>query len=641
MRLLFEYFETPALFLHLALIAVLAGLWVVSVRQRRRRLAGWPRILRLSDGQRRGWRRRLGLNVLGLTCVVVALAGPFGGQAEPIKVVPGRDLMIVLDVSRSMAAEQPSRLEKAVRSLRTLTVDKRLPPGTRVSLVVFGARPWLSFPLTADLAHLAATLDQVGAGEFPLEVRGDAQSLKSGTRLGAALKLATESFGAPRPGRQDIVLLSDGDDPEGDDEEWLQGVTVARTTGLPVHVVAVGERGVKATIPYRGDVVRFEGAVVTTSVHSERLEEVADKTGGLLLTLERGELPLADFIAKRWAETPPPEEGPILRTSTDVRPVRRFPWLLAALAAFVVANADRRLSLRETLDGERRASAVRGSESRERTLEGLTPSARRFGAALLSLALVSAEFELAGMAELRRGQEAFQRQEFTEALDWFEKAQPLLADPGLAAFNRGAAHFRLKNFGEAARAYRQALADNAIADARRDRALFDLGNSLLEQGGLRDRRLVEEAIDAYKKCLAAASEPTLKRDAEFNLAIAGQRLLRIQPPPPDPPGSDQNPRPRDPKDPGNEDPAMGKKELGTPNGGTPNGSNEKNPGRGDPKQKLPATGQSSVLPERPPAETLTPEQVAAALAAHVARISQDRLRERHERDVLAPQGKDW
>ncbi len=613
MTLLKEYFESPAMLVHLLLVAAVAGLWIVARRKRRRLLAAWFGILKQSDHQRRQWRLLIAIRAIGLSCLVISLAGPLGGETKSPTLAGQRDVMIVLDVSRSMLAEQPSRLDKAIRSLRTFTEGKRLPQGTRVGLVMFAAKPWLAFPLTADFEHLAATLDRLAAGEAPPDVRAKPDDFVSGTRLGAALKLAVESFPAANSNPCEIVLLSDGDDPEADDE-WQLGLTVARTKGVPVNAIAVGEPGVAATIPDREGVLQFAGDVVKTEVQRARLDEIAQRTGGLSLTVERGDIPLASHLAKRWADAP--SRTTESESTAAIRPARRIPWLLAALAAFLVSECG---------------LAWPTSFSHRRM--------KLSAAALACLMMGSVPFEWAGQDAMRRGQTAFQNRDFALALRYFDEAQPLMADPTLAAFNRGSAYFRLDRFAEAARAYRLVVDDPTCPPERRERAWFDLGNSLLAQAGVKDRRLLEGAIGAYKECLKIEPEASLKCNAQYNLELAGRRLLKIQPEEP-PQGSDPNPEEKPGKSPdkNSKNPTTPPSKKDSPR---KTGSNDAPLDGSDSETKAPALGQITSLPDDAIPTAMSPEQAAATLAAQVERISRERRRDRQTRDVPSPHGKDW
>ena len=100
-------------------------------------------------------------------------------------------MILVLDLSRSMSAEQPSRRESALRALEQLADEFAETGGNRIALIAFAARPLLLFPLTQDYDHLRHTLTQISEDDIPKLSADDAVS---GTRIGTALKLAVESY---------------------------------------------------------------------------------------------------------------------------------------------------------------------------------------------------------------------------------------------------------------------------------------------------------------------------------------------------------------------------------------------------------------------------------------------------------------
>jgi len=138
---------------------------------------------------------------------------------------------------------------------------------------------------------------------------------------------------------------------------------------------------------------------------------------------------------------------------------------------------------------------------------------------------------------VRAGNEAFVRGDFQAALDIYGRAEDSIPDPGLVAFNEGAACYELAGkagragglhlFHQAEQRFRSCLAD-ATAD-RRAQALYNLGNALVEQAGTRDVSRLQEAVACYKKCLETVGvEPLLAEDARHNLTIATARLQRAQ-----------------------------------------------------------------------------------------------------------------
>src|SRR5438093_641389 len=144
-------FAHPVLIGLLVLLPVLGALGVWSRRERRRALARLGNVVTLETllaaRRRLRWLRGMCL-LLGLASLVLGAAGPQWGRDWEQSAAPGRDLVVVLDCSRSMFAEAPSRLERARAMLLDLgrAVEKR--GGHRLALVLFAGRARLACPLT-------------------------------------------------------------------------------------------------------------------------------------------------------------------------------------------------------------------------------------------------------------------------------------------------------------------------------------------------------------------------------------------------------------------------------------------------------------------------------------------------------------
>ena len=223
---------------------------------------------------------------LAWTLLVVAAAGPRWGDGSPDGVAVGRDVVLVLDLSRSMTADDAAgrpRWRAAAAAAGELVAA--LPGGSRAAVLAFAAKPMVLVPLTTDTDHLRGVLRELDGDHPPPAVRPDADA-PSGTRIGAALKAAVEAHDGRFAGAQDIVLFSDGDDPAAD-REWAAGVTAARAAGVPVHVVGVGDP-VRATPLVRdGRVVTFADRPVTTRLDEGVLQEIAAEGRGQYLRADR------------------------------------------------------------------------------------------------------------------------------------------------------------------------------------------------------------------------------------------------------------------------------------------------------------------------------------------------------------------
>ncbi len=215
-------------------------------------------------------KRILVVVVLGL--LVFALARPqFGTRVETVK-REGLDVIVAIDVSRSMLAEDiaPNRLEKAKFTVSTLI--RRL-DGDRVGLVAFAGEAFVQSPLTLDYA--AALL-------FLNAMEPDIVSVQ-GTDLGAALQTALDAFDAGTNQHRALIVITDGEDHEGGIDD-----AVERATDEGVRILAVG-MGTPAGVPVpqfdaagrRTGFMRDEGGNVITSVLDETtLVRIVEETSG-------------------------------------------------------------------------------------------------------------------------------------------------------------------------------------------------------------------------------------------------------------------------------------------------------------------------------------------------------------------------
>ncbi len=271
-----------------------------------------------------------------LACVVIAAARPQWGIRLEQVTRGGSDLVVVLDTSLSMAAEDapPSRLGLARHAVDTLL--KRI-EGDRVALVTFAGQATLTCPLTLDHAAVRLFLDTVDVEAVPV----------AGTSLAVALRNAIGAFGDEDVGAgvrsRAIVLFTDGEDHEGGTEELidelsdagvaLYTVGVGTTRGAPIPLTGPGG----ASTGYKTD---REGKVVTTRLDETFLESLALATGGLYFRATASQLEI-DEIAKALQGLDQQEFGDVLRTRYEER--YQYPLALALLALIA-----------ETLLGDRR-----------------------------------------------------------------------------------------------------------------------------------------------------------------------------------------------------------------------------------------------------------------------------------------------
>jgi Ca-activated chloride channel family protein len=334
----------------LGLLAVLPALALLAMRAWRRRRQALA-LLGTMPALHRGAGRRLGDRLVrntwqtaGLVFLVLGVAGPQWGQeaGAPGEIATGRDLVVVLDLSRSMLAELPSRQERALQALRDLAASLKARGGHRVALVVFAAHASLVFPLTNDYDHFREALDQQDAGNLQLALRArNGETSRSGTRIGEALRFAVAAHDRRFKGAGDILLISDGDDPVGDDE-WAEGAAEARQRGIPVYTVGVGDPGRASPIPTAKGPLRHGGQVVLTQLEERPLQEIARRTGGIYFPAHTHVMPLGkrfrEVIAARGTHAETEASEPTL-------PLYRqhYAWFFAvALTLFSLAMVSGR-----------------------------------------------------------------------------------------------------------------------------------------------------------------------------------------------------------------------------------------------------------------------------------------------------------
>jgi Ca-activated chloride channel family protein len=328
-------FARPALLWLLLITPILA---LVDRWAARRRKAAVARIGRpaavagqlTAPATRRRWWPGLAYSI-GWVSLVLGLSGPRWGKSDETGIAVGRDVVVVIDLSRTMLADDmaalsaPTRWEAARNAAIDLIDGMARRGGHRVGVVLFAARPHLLCPLTTDYDHARAVVADIDGQFPPVETRPPVGApVRSGTRIGAALIAAVKAHDKRFPGYQDVVLISDGDDP-GEDREWVRGADAAREAGIPVHAVGVGD--------HAGTFLPFGEQLEETRLKPEPLEQVAAETRGQYVGAGKDAPRLGEFFRTQVEPLP----GREVSDETVPLPKERYVWFLApALALFAV-----------------------------------------------------------------------------------------------------------------------------------------------------------------------------------------------------------------------------------------------------------------------------------------------------------------
>jgi Ca-activated chloride channel homolog len=516
MNILGQGFANPLSLTLLALLPAMGIIALLAARRQRRILGRFGAPLKeLAPSRRVLPVLRITFLVAGLMLLVVAIAGPQWGRDWAQSTAPGRDLVVVLDLSRSMLAGDvlPNRVERARQAVEHLSYAVQQRGGHRLGLVAFAGRARLVCPLTHDYDHFRAALAELDASSLPADLQPQGPDAPSGTRIGAALRTAVDAHEPRSRGYQDIILLSDGDDPARD-EEWRDGVEAAHSRGIPVHTVGVGNPEAGSQIPGRGsEPLRHQSELVLTRLEEQPLRLIAEGTGGIYIPARTDRLPLGELfrtcVESRATHDNPDDALPLYR--------QRYPWFLGS--AFLFLSLEMLLGSRRKEKGKRKKHPEAGIETAPRLFPVFPFSFFLFPCLLGDISFSNAE------DFIRRGNAAFAGGDFAAAVDSYRRAEEGATDPGLVAFNEATALYHLGQYREAELHYRCARGD--ATGLRLARLLYNLGNCLLQQAQDRDTRRLKEAVSCYELCLQQeAADASLVANARHNLELA--RLLWLK-----------------------------------------------------------------------------------------------------------------
>lgn len=285
--------------------------WAARSRQEAlRSFADSPTLQRLrpaiSSARRRG---KEALLVLGVAAVIVGLARPAWNPVDEEIMRRGRDVVFVLDVSRSMLAQDlaPNRLERA--KLAIGDAIERL-SGDRVGLVAFAGAASVKCPLTSDYGFFRMALEDLSPDSVPV----------GGTMIGDALrKTLSDVFDGDQTEYRDVVLITDGEDHDSFPLEAAQAVGAA---GIRLIAIGLGDENVGRRIPMsneRGERVfmQYDGAEVWSRLDAATLRRMAAETpGGRYLNVATGAIDFGDVYRQLILSAS--------RRDIDVQTVQRY-----------------------------------------------------------------------------------------------------------------------------------------------------------------------------------------------------------------------------------------------------------------------------------------------------------------------------
>ena len=268
-------FANPEYLIALWLIPVLIVLFILFNRNRKRLLEKFAdkvlhkSIMNSFSGNKS--KIKFGLILSAFTLLILAFANPqVGTKMQEVKQT-GIDVYILLDVSRSMQAEdiKPNRLEKAKYQISNLIQKLR---GDRIGLIIFSGEAYIQFPLTTDYSAANLFLSAVNFTSVP----------QPGTAIASAITMAVQSFDSASTDKA-IIVITDGEDHEGDIDN---AVEEANDKQIKIYTIGLGSPdGVPIPVyDNRGNEVGYKqdnsGQIVLTKLNESILKKIASDGNG-------------------------------------------------------------------------------------------------------------------------------------------------------------------------------------------------------------------------------------------------------------------------------------------------------------------------------------------------------------------------
>ena len=332
-------FANPEFLYLLILIPVILGLFLLSrmIRAKNIKKYGNPALLeaQMPDVSKYKPWIKISIQLVALALIVIILARPRAmgnSKAETIN-VQGIEVMVALDVSNSMLASSTddpngiSRLQQAKLLLEKL-IDKL--GNDKVGLIVFAGDAYTQIPITADFVSAKMFLSNIEPSMVPTQ----------GTAIGAAIKMAANSFTADDKIQKSIILITDG---ENHEDDAVEAAKDAHDKGIQINVLGVGTpKGAPIPIGGKGNYMKDEsGNIVITQPNEQIAQDVANAGKGIYVSgTNRDALNVLDARLKELSKSNISKN--VFSPNDEQFPV--FAWVALALLICDIFVLDRKIS---------------------------------------------------------------------------------------------------------------------------------------------------------------------------------------------------------------------------------------------------------------------------------------------------------
>jgi Ca-activated chloride channel family protein len=441
---------------------------------------------------------RLALLLAAVAAVFLALARPQWGFAWEEARMQGLDIIIAIDTSRSMLAQDvaPNRIERA----KLAAIDlMRLAKTDRLGLVAFAGSAFLQAPLTLDDQAFQQAVEAVSVGIIP----------QGGTALSAAIKASLASFDKGDDNHKVLILFTDGEDHDAD-TETLAAAKEAAQAGLRIFTIGVGtpEGELLRVTDSQGNasfVKDDDGNVVKSHLNRTLLQQIATAANGFYLPLQ-GANPMETLYSRGLAPLPKTQES--TRLTRVYR--ERYHWPLGVAVICLVVE----LLLPES------------PRSRRSDAPAAAPLLQT--AALIAALLLSRSANASPSSAFSD----FQAGDFKAAAEEYNRLAAEKTNDYRLRYDAGTAAYRAKQLENAQKQLDAALnSPDIISDLQaQEHAYYNLGNTLFRLGDplpdpQQKEKCWQQSIENFGRALHLNTNDL---DAKNNLAYVKQKLEELK-----------------------------------------------------------------------------------------------------------------
>ena len=531
-------FENVNILYCLIIIPILIGIYIIVQIYRKKKMAAYCSTAlsqKLSVENAPGMRHlKFGLFLAGLACLIIALANPMSGSSLEKGTRKGVDIMICMDISNSMLAEdiQPSRLDASKMALSHF-IDKL--EGDRIGLVVFAGQAFVQLPITSDYA----------AAKMFLNIVKPSLISEQGTDIASAIALATKSMLPEQEQDEEqqeqqqiadlsskvILVVSDGEDHFPEAIETAQEI---HELGVTIHTIGIGNtRGepIPITDKYGNSTYKKDrdGNTVMTRLNEKVLQDIARAGGGTYIHASNTNMGFETILNKiNDMEKSDIQEITFKRFDSkfQIPLIIGLLFLFIEILLFTTPSKIKQffVKLQHQLKGKTalillgliiaipaaQAQSNNESSALQKGNKQLQ-TAERYHKEAIDLMKGEGEENLYLAEEKQKKAESY----YQQAEKYYREA--LKANPNYdkAQYNLGTSLYRQGKYEEAGEAFESVAKNQNNSKDLRSRAYYNYGNSLLKDENY------TQSIEAYKNALKL--DPN-NMDSKYNLEYAKKKL---------------------------------------------------------------------------------------------------------------------